>query len=63
MAGRGGCSGLLCGQRCDGRMRLQRVLAEAHSLWARKGSADEGPAGPLAYLIQNLQLVLKRHSY
>ena len=27
----------------------RRVLAEAHLAWARKGPADEGPAGPLVY--------------
>ena len=29
MVGRGGCSGLLCGRRCDGRMRALRGTAAA----------------------------------
>lgn len=37
--------------------------AVATGLGREKGPADEGPAGHSAYLIQNLQLILKRHSY
>ena len=56
VAGRGGCLGGLCGrcfgQHGNGRMRSLRVLAEAHLVWARKGPADERPAGPLHTLFR-----------
>ena len=56
MVGRGGRSGRLCGrcfgQHGNGRMRSLRVLAEAHLVWARKGPADERPAGPLHTLFR-----------
>lgn len=58
----GACGGFAGGAVTGGCAR-GGVLAEAHLVRARKGPADEGPAGPLVYLIQNLQLVLKRHSY
>ena len=56
----GARGGALCGAVTGGCARRRGCRYQNR---ARKGPADEGPAGHSAYLIQNLQLILKRHSY
>lgn len=56
-----GAAGSLGGAVTGGGAR-GRVLAEAHSLRARKGPADEGPAGPsLAVSLIQRAFLLRCH--
>lgn len=54
----GAWEGFAGGAVTGGRAR-QRVLAEAHSLRACKGPADEGPAGPKNY--QKTKLIIRSY--